>query len=61
MEKQALKALIVEAFAENAYPGDNCLKNSAEGDEPFRVEEEFKGKLNWRELEPKFIDAAPGG
>jgi hypothetical protein len=53
------KQLVREAFANVRYPGDWCLRGSSEGDEPFLVEEEFKGKDQWQLLEPVFLDQAP--
>ena len=61
MEVEELKALISKAFAMNEYPGDWCLKGSTEGDEPYRVEAEFKGKTDWQSLVPGFLDEAPCG
>ena len=56
-----LKAQIREAFADVEYPSDWCLRGSNEGDEPFVLEEEFKGKTDWRTLNAEFIDNAPDG
>ncbi|MDD2806419.1 MAG: hypothetical protein PHV33_12770 [Elusimicrobiales bacterium] len=56
-----LKSKIAQAFSDVEYPGDWCLKGSMEGDEPYRVEKEFKGKTDWRVLDPEFLDRAPGG
>jgi hypothetical protein len=56
-----IKAQIKEAFSHGVYPGDWCLINSREGTEPGLLEEEFKGKSDWRTLDPSFIDQAPDG
>jgi hypothetical protein len=56
-----IKAEIKEAFSRGVYPGDWCLTNSREGTEPGLLEEEFKGKTDWRTLDPSFIDQAPDG
>lgn len=56
-----VKAEISEAFSRGVYPGDWCLVNSREGTEPGLLEEEFKGKVDWRTLDPSFIDRAPDG
>jgi hypothetical protein len=56
-----VKAQINEAFSRGVYPGDWCLTNSREGTEPGLLEEEFKGKTDWRTLDPSFIDRAPDG
>jgi hypothetical protein len=61
MEAEALKRLILAAFADTPRPDDTDLKNSIEGNEPFLLEEEFRGKDDWRRLEPSFIDQAPAG
>lgn len=57
--KDELIQLIKEAFRGNRYPGDNCLRNSDQGDEPYLLEEEFKGKTNWEYLNSEFLDQAP--
>jgi hypothetical protein len=56
-----VNAQIREAFSRGIYPGDWCLTNSREGTEPGLLEEEFKGKTDWRALDPSFIDRAPDG
>lgn len=56
-----LKDAIRDAFADVEFPGDWCLRGSNEGDEPYLLEQEFKGKTDWRELDASFIDQAPGG
>src|SRR5688572_4034867 len=57
----ALKSQISDAFTHVEHPGDWCLRGSNEGDEPYLLEQEFKGKSDWRVLDPKFIDQAPDG
>jgi hypothetical protein len=47
-----VKAQIEKAFAGGTYPGDWCLANSREGFEAF------KGKTDWRALDPSFCDEA---
>ena len=62
MNREAsLKALVRDAFANVAYPGDWCLRGSNEGDEPYLLEAEFKGKTDWAALDTAFIDRAPDG
>lgn len=61
MDKNELIKMIGEAFQDVEYPGDWCLKGSNEGKEPFLVEEEFKGKDDWKTLDAKFLDLAPAG
>ena len=56
-----IKEQIRVAFAPNEYPGDWCLKNSTEGDEPYLLEKEFAGKTDWSRLTTDFLDQAPGG
>jgi hypothetical protein len=58
---ESVNADIFKAFAAVEFPGDWCLINSHEGNEPFLLEQEFKGKDNWRSLDASFIDQAPGG
>jgi hypothetical protein len=60
-DKEKIKDQIRTAFATVEYPGDSCLRGSNEGDEPFLVEQDFKGKTDWRTLDPEFIDQAPDG
>lgn len=60
-DREAIVAQIAKAFAAVEYPGDWCLRGSNECDEPYLVEQEFKGKTDWRTLEPMFIDQAPAG
>jgi hypothetical protein len=60
-DKEKVEAQITSAFAAVEYPGDWCLRGSNEGDEPYLVEKEFKGKTDWRILDPTFLDQAPDG
>ena len=52
---------IERAFADVGYPGDWCLVNSLEGEEPAMLEQEFKGRDDWRVLDAAFLDQAPDG
>lgn len=61
MDRDTLKAQIVSAFESVEYPGDWCLRGSNEGDEPYLVEEEFKGKVDRYALPSEFLDKAPDG
>lgn len=61
MDADEAKSMIQAAFATAEYPGDWCLRGSNEGDEPFLVEQEFKGKTDWRTLDAGFLDRAPDG
>ena len=56
-----VKQQIHDAFGDVKYPGDWCLRGSNEGDEPYLLENEFKGKTDWKTLDAKFIDQAPDG
>jgi len=58
---EALKSQISSAFSNVAFPGDWCLREGNEGDEPFLLEREFQGKTNWHVLAPEFLDGAPDG
>ena len=60
-QTEELKARIRNAFADVEYPGDWCLRGSDEGDEPFLVEQEFRGKDDWQSLDAAFIDQSPQG
>jgi hypothetical protein len=59
--KDEVIAEIRRAFAPNEYPGGWCLKRSTEGNEPYLLEKEFKGKTQWADLDAAFIDQAPNG
>jgi hypothetical protein len=61
VDAEAAKAMIRSAFAGVEYPGDWCLRGSNEGDEPYLLEQEFKGKTDWSTLDPVFLDRAPDG
>lgn len=61
MDKASLKAIIQKAFADVEYPGDRHLRDSGEGKEPFLLEQEFKGKSDWKTIDPAFLDRAPDG
>ncbi len=47
---------IYEAFGNNEYPGDAFLQGSLEGCEPYDEVGPFKGKKDWRTLNPDFLD-----
>jgi hypothetical protein len=44
------------AFGNNEYPGDAFLQGSFEGCEPFEEVGPFKGKMDWRAVDPDFLD-----
>jgi hypothetical protein len=60
-DKTTVIKQITSAFAAVEYPGDWCLRGSNEGDEPYLLEEEFRGKTDWRLLDANFLDQAPNG
>jgi hypothetical protein len=60
MKERVIEQIAV-AFGKVEFPGDWCLRDSDEGNESFLLEQEFKGKNDWRILEPKFLDQAPAG
>lgn len=60
-DKEAIAAQIAMAFASVEHPGDWCLRGSNEGEEPYLLEQEFKGKTDWRAIAPSFLDQAPAG
>jgi len=47
-------------FGDSEYPGDAYLQGSFEGEEPFDEVEPFRGRNDWRSLEPGFLDARAG-
>ncbi len=61
LDSETVKSQIRDAFANVEFPGDWCLRGSDEGEEPRLLEQEFKGKSDWRSLDPSFIDRAPDG
>lgn len=61
MTPDQVKESIVRAFSGSGYPGDWCLTDSLEGNEPALLAQEFKGKTDWRSLDASFIDQAPDG
>jgi hypothetical protein len=60
-DADAIKLQIRAAFADVEFPGDWCLRGSNEGEEPFLLEQAFKGMSDWRLLDPAFLDLAPDG
>ena len=61
MDAETVKALIRQAFSGLEYPGDWCLRSSNEGEEPYLVEKEFRGKTDWQTLDANFLNQAPEG
>lgn len=59
--QEALKRKIRLAFAHTTYPGDGNLRRSEMGEEPYLVEEEFRGKTDWTALDAEFLDTVPQG
>lgn len=59
MQHTGLIEQIKLAFNEVEYPGDWCLANSTDGDEPVVLAEVFKGKTNRYEISPTLLDTAP--
>ncbi len=58
---KTIQEQIHRAFAGAVYPGDDDLRRSNEGDEPYLLEDEFRGETRWQDLDPAFIDQAAGG
>lgn len=58
---ELLKERISHAFDDVPFPGDAFLRGSNEGEEPFLLEKEFKGRTDWRNLDAEFLDGAPDG
>jgi hypothetical protein len=62
MHKNELAAKqITKVFAGVEYPGDWCLRGGNEGDEPYLLEQDFKGRTDWQTLDSAFLDQAPAG
>jgi hypothetical protein len=60
-ERETTKCAIRKAFAAVSYPGDWCLRDSCEGDEPYLLEEEFRGRQDWQTIDAEVLDNAPDG
>jgi hypothetical protein len=60
-ELHALRRLIRAAFADTPPPGPDDLRNSDEGDEPYLLEDEFAAVPDWRSIDRRRLDDAPGG
>jgi hypothetical protein len=60
-DRETVKAIIRTAFRQVTYPGDDYLRGSDQGYEPYYVQRDFMGKNDWRSLDPKFIDQSPDG
>lgn len=58
--KRALKQQITDAFGNVEHPGDENLTDFLD-DEALDSARAFAGKTDWRELDPTYIDQAPGG
>ncbi len=56
-----LVSRIEQAFAEVIYPGDDNLTDSTYGEEPAALIEDFRGKMDWRDLDAEFLNQAPDG
>lgn len=59
--RETLIARIEEAFSDVEYPGDASLTDSAYGEEPEALIEDFRGKDDWKTLNPAFLNQAPQG
>jgi hypothetical protein len=60
-ELDRLARQIREAFEPTPPPAPGRLRRSAEGDEPFLLEAEFRHVPDWRQIDSVFIDRAPDG
>jgi hypothetical protein len=60
-EYESIKGSIRRAFAAVLYPGDWCLRDSSEGEEPYLLEKEFQGKQDWQTIDARVLDSAPDG
>lgn len=55
-DREGIIEQIHEAFGDNEYRGDGFLLGSFEGCEPFDELGPFKGKKDWRTVDPEFLD-----
>jgi hypothetical protein len=56
-DAEGVIATIHETFGRNDYPGDGFLQGSFDGSEPYEEVGAFKGRADWAEIEPEFLDA----
>ena len=61
LDRSSAIEFIASAFSSVRYPGDANLIDSREGDEPLRVEAEFRGRDEWNLLSKSFLDQSPSG
>lgn len=59
-DKEVVIATICKAFERTEYPGDAFLLGSSEGCEPLEEVGPFRGRQDWRGIEPDFLDAHGG-
>ena len=59
-ERDDAREAILTAFGGNSYPGDRWLLGSTDGDEPYDEVLPFRGRTDWRALEPAFLDMHAG-
>ena len=57
IDKEAVIEQIRNAFESSDYPGDAYLQGSFEGCEPYEEVGAFKGKKEWKTLDPGMLDA----
>ena len=56
-----IEELVREAFRTVEAPPAWALRGSSEGDEPYRLEEEFKHVPHWSAVDASYLDQAPVG
>ncbi|MDS4071769.1 MAG: hypothetical protein RKL24_01315 [Defluviicoccus sp.] len=57
---QAVIDAICGSFAGNDYPGDTFLQGSFDGCEPYEETAPFRGRTQWADVEPEFLDTHAG-
>lgn len=61
MSRRRVEEEIRLAFGDVPPPPRWCLVDSKEGEEPRLLEEEFRELPDWRSLDSRLLDRAPGG
>ena len=53
--KEAVIKEIMDAFAGNAYSGDDYLQGSFEGCKPYEEIAVFKGRTDWKDIDSELL------
>jgi hypothetical protein len=56
-DREAVIARILAAFGNNTHPGGGFLQGSFDGCEPYEQVSPFATRVDWKGIEPSFLDA----